>query len=267
MHRGSFSKISRRFRLVSAVLATIGLVHGLVACAGRTPIEAPTTLAEPLQPRTDLIYRLQAGDTLAIKFWGNDELDEEQKIRPDGRISLPYIDEVQAAGLTPQELDAVLTERFSSELARPNLTVIVRQAIQPQVFVGGEVTRQGVVPLSDQLTLLRAVHQAGGFKTSARIKDILLIRLQPGEKPIARAVDLRPVMSGRDPGQDVQLQAYDIVFVPRTKIENINLFIDQYIDDIVPLQSVFGGLLLGSLASDENKSDEPSTPTTSGGGS
>jgi protein involved in polysaccharide export with SLBB domain len=174
---------------------------------------------------------------------------------------------VPAAGLTPAELDKVLTARYSSELNRPDLTVIVREAALPQIFVGGEVGVQGVVPLTEGLTLFRAIQRAGGFKLTARRQDVMVVRLQADGKPVARKVDLLPILSGRDPSLDPLLAPNDIVFVPRTKVESARIFIQQYINEMIPLQNVFSGILLGTLASDSTE-DPPATPApTDGGGS
>lgn len=248
-----------RYRLLPIALSC--LVAACLACAGRTPVEAPSIVAEPLPEVTRGTYRLQAGDLIAVKFWGIPELDEEQRIRPDGALSLPYVDEVRAAGLTPQELDDHLTQLYSVELARPNITVIVREAVTPRVYISGEVGIQGTVPLTDGLTLFQAIQASGGFLTSARRKEIVLIRRGPEGAPVARAVDLLPVLTGSDPTADPKLAASDIIFVPRTKITNVNLFINQYIDDVLPLQSVFSGAILGIVTTkDDEGSDGPATP-------
>ena len=220
---------------------------------------------DPLPTFQDGPYRLQAGDLIAIKFWGVSELDEEQRIRPDGAISLPYVDEVAAAGLTPQELDNHLTELYSIELARPNLTVIVREAVTPRIYIGGEVGVQGTLAWTPQLTLFQAIQASGGFLTSARRKQVLLIRQRPDGQPVARAVDLLPVLTGADPAADVRLAARDVIFVPRTKISNVNLFITQYIDDIIPLQSVFSGAVLANVTNNNNSNDSGTTPETTTG--
>lgn len=233
-------------------------------CAQKTPIVAPRLAAEPLPALENPVYRLQPRDLIAIKFWNSPELNEEQRIRPDGAISLPFVDEVPAAGKTPAELDALLTEKYSAELNRPDLTVIVREAALPQIFIGGEVGFQGVVPLTEGLTLFRAIERAGGFKTTARRKDVMIVRLQPNGPPLARKIDMMPILSGRDPSLDPPLAANDIVFVPRTKVESAKLFIQQYINDLIPLQNVFSGILLGTLASDttSDSGSNPTTPTT-----
>lgn len=255
---------------LSACFLAALLAFGLAGCAQKTPVVAPDLAVEPLPAFENPVYRLQPRDIVAIKFWSNPELNEEQRIRPDGVIALPFVDEVKAAGLTPSELDQELTERYSSELNRPDLTVIVREAALPQIFVGGEVGFQGMVPLTEGMTLFRAIQRAGGFKPTARRKDVMLVRLQPSGPPIARKIDVMPILSGRDPAADPMLAANDIVFVPRTKVESARLFIQQYINDMIPLQNVFSGILLGTLASDTKEDPAPTTPTenspTGGGG-
>lgn len=242
------------------------LLLAAAGCAQKTPVVAPDLAVEPLPAFENPVYRLQPRDLVAIKFWSNPELNEEQRIRPDGVISLPFVDEVPAAGMTPAELDKELTQRYSSELNRPDLTVIVREAALPQIFVGGEVGFQGMVPLTEGMTLFRAIQRAGGFKPTARRKDVMLVRLQPQGPPVARKVDLMPILSGRDPGLDPLLAANDIVFVPRTKVESARLFIQQYINDMIPLQNVFSGILLGTLASDTTEDPAPTTPAPEAGG-
>ena len=256
-------------RASAALLPACLLALAFAGCAQKTPVVAPDIAADPLPAFENPVYRLQPRDIVAIKFWSNPELNEEQRIRPDGIIALPFVDEVKAAGLTPSELDKELTERYSSELNRPDLTVIVREAALPQIFVGGEVGFQGMVPLTEGMTLFRAIQRAGGFKPTARRKDVMLVRLQPNGPPVARKVDVLPVLSGRDPAADPLLAANDIVFVPRTKVESARLFIQQYINDMIPLQNVFSGILLGTLASDTTEDPAPTTPgegTPAGGG-
>lgn len=216
----------------------VALALSLAGCAVRTPVHAPSIQQEPL-PEIDAgqTYRLQVDDLLEIKFWGIEELDQQVRIRPDGRISLPYVDDVAAAGLTPVELDARLVDAYSSELARPEITVIVAET-GALVYVGGEVESEGPVALRGGLTMLQAIQSAGGLRDTARRHDVLIIRRPPGSEPVARAVNLRPVLSGDAPGQDVRLQASDIVFVPKSKIANINLFVQQYVNQIFPIQTI-----------------------------
>ncbi|MEM8933542.1 MAG: hypothetical protein AAGE94_20295, partial [Acidobacteriota bacterium] len=90
--------------------------------------------------------------------------------------------------------------------------------------------------------------------TAARPGEILVIRAVGDGRAVARAVDIRPVMSGEDPNLDLRLAANDVIFVPRTKIRSLNLFIEQYIDGVIPLQNILGGVLLANIAEDDNGS-------------
>lgn len=257
--------ISSRFVALVPVLVLSLAATGLAGCAARTPVEAPQIAVEPLPAPDAGPYRLRVGDLVAVKFWGNEELDDEQRIRPDGRISMPFVDEMQAAGLTPEQLDAKLTEAYASELARPNVTVIVREVAPPTVYVGGEVGAQGAIPWNDGMTLFRALQAAGGLLTTARPGEIVMIRAVGEDRAVARAVDIRPVMSGADPGLDVRLAANDVIFVPRTQIRSLNLFIQQYIDGVIPLQNILGGILLANIATEDDSSNNGGASTGTGG--
>lgn len=233
MYRALLLGISSQIGGLAIILALT-----LSACAVRTPVHAPSITEEPLpEIDTGRTYRLQVDDLLEIKFWGIEELNQQVRIRPDGRISMPYVDDVSAAGLTPDELDSQLVELYSSELAQPEITVIVAET-GALVYVGGEVESEGPVALRGGLTMLQAIQSAGGFRDTARRHDILLIRRPPGSEPLARAVNIRPVLSGEAPGDDVSLQASDVIFVPKTKIANVNLFVQQYVNQIFPIQTI-----------------------------
>jgi protein involved in polysaccharide export with SLBB domain len=183
---------------------------------------------------------LQVGDLIAIKFYQNPDLNEDVVVRPDGKISLQLIGDVTAAGREPAALAADLEQAYLRELARPRISVIVREPRAHRVWVGGEVGKQGVVPLSGGLTLFQAIQEAGGFLTTAHRKQIILIRKGPDARPVGYAMDVRPVASGERPDEDVFLQPCDVVFVPMSKIANVNLFVKQYIRDLLPIVPGFG---------------------------
>jgi protein involved in polysaccharide export with SLBB domain len=183
-------------------------------------------------------YVLQVGDQLAIKFYTNPELNEEVVIRPDGMISLQLIDDVQAAGLSPAQLDAELTQRYTSELATPEVSVIVADNGGQRVYVAGEVAEPGEIKLAGGLTVGQAIEAAGGFLTTAHRRHVVIIRRGPDGKPVGQQLDLRPVFEGTDPEVDVPLQPYDIVHVPRSLIANLDLWVEQYIRDLLPVQPI-----------------------------
>lgn len=223
---------------------TVALVMtlGAVACGAPKQVTNPppevAALFPPLSqnPRPPLApYVLQVGDELAIKFYTNPELNEDVKVRPDGMISLQLIDDVPAAGRTPKELDADLTKRYTGELADPQISVIVRKAALNRVYIDGQVTRPGIVTLGGGMTLYQAIQRAGGLLETAHRKQIILIRKGPDGQPVGRSVDIRPIQDGSNPASDVPLQPLDMVFVPRSKIAEVDLFVKQYIRDALPI--------------------------------
>lgn len=195
----------------------------------------PTLQENPVpQPEP---YALQIGDELAIKFYTNPELNEDVKIRPDGMISLQLIDDVQAAGRSPADLDAELTHRYTGELADPQISVIVRTAAGHRMYVDGEVTKPGVVEVMGGMTLYQAIAMAGGLTDNAHRKQVILIRRGPDGQPVGRAIDVRAIQRGSGPGNDVPVRPMDIVYVPKSKIATVDLFVKQYFRDALPIQA------------------------------
>jgi protein involved in polysaccharide export with SLBB domain len=199
---------------------------------------------------TPVAYTIQPGDELDVKFFFNPELNENLIVRPDGKISLQLIDEIQAAGLEPLELDRQLTELYSRELRKPELTVIVRSFTRQRIYVGGEVNMPGLIMLSAGMTTLQAIFQSEGFKETADPSETLVIRKGPGDKPIPIRIDLAALMEAGDNSSDMQLQPDDIVYVPKSAIANANKFINEYIGGLL----MFRGWSFG-LSYDLNNSD------------
>lgn len=231
-------------RLLEAALFLPLLALLLASCAGRTPVRVPAVSVSPLPPVEVGTYLLKVGDVIAVRFWGNEELDDEIRIRPDGMISLPFVDEVRAAGRTPAELDEALTELYIGELTTPQITVVLREAASERVYIGGEVGGQGIFELAGPVTLMQAIYGAGGFTDAARRRQVLLIRTTP-EGRVARAINTLPIMDGSDPDSDIRLQASDIVFVPRTRITNVELFVEKYVTGLLPIRPVGSVNVLG----------------------
>ncbi len=224
----------------------------VAGCSANTPVEAPRHSEDPLPTPTWRPYRIQVDDILDIAFWGDSELDIGVTVRPDGMISLPYVDDVRAAGLTPAELDTELTRRYATELKSPQLTVIVSGAGGQQIYIGGEVESRGTLRLTQNMTLMQAIYEVGGFSTSSRRKQVLLIRTMSDGERIARSIDVRPMLSGADLSQDVPLQGNDVIYVPRTKIANVNLWVDQYINQIIPLDSLLNAVVFREIFEDND---------------
>ena len=182
----------------------------------------------------EALYQIQEGDDLTIKVFGLSELEETVRVRPDGRISVMLLDDVEAAGLTTAELDRALTERYTEFYREPHVTVIVRSFANFRIFVGGEVALPGPIPLQGKLTALEAVLQAGGFLPTARTDSVVLIRRsQEMERPRIEKIDLKDVINKGVP--DVELEPFDVVYVPMSGIAKVDKFVDQYIRQLLPI--------------------------------
>jgi protein involved in polysaccharide export with SLBB domain len=196
---------------------------------------APVATGGGLQP-----YMLHPGDVLDIKFFHMPELNETLPVRPDGKISLQLIDEVAVAGLTPAELDALLTERYSPTLENPDLTVIVRTFASQRIYVGGEVNMPTMLPLTTDLTALQAIIQAGGFKSSAELSNVVVIRNQGTTTPELMSLNLKDAVTAGNAASQIPLQPGDIIMVPKSGIAQLNQFVDQYVDEVLPRALNFG---------------------------
>ena len=185
-------------------------------------------------------YRLEPGDKIEIKFFYNPSLNERLIIRPDGKISLQLIDELLVAGLTPAQLDKILTRRYATELKQPELTIIVRSFVGQRVYVGGEVTTPQLIPLTGKMTVLESIFRAEGFKDTAHPGSVIVIRKDAENRPFGIKVDLNRVIKGAEGARDMELLPYDIVYVPKKAIAKVDLFVDQYIRQLLPVRPGFG---------------------------
>ncbi len=206
----------------------------LASCAAemRPPQAAHPTLS-PTAPVTE--YKIQIGDTLDIKFFYHPELNESVIVRPDGRISLQLIHETQALGLPPEELRQDLLKKYAIQISKPEIAVIVRSFTAQKIYVDGEVERPGLIQLAGPMTVLQAIASAGGLKDTARASDVLIIRRNQYNQPESVLVSLDKVIAGTDMSQDIALFPADIIYIPRAPIANVNLWIDKYIRQNIPV--------------------------------
>ena len=190
----------------------------------------------------ELEYRIRPGDDLDVKFFYTRELNESPKVRPDGFITLQLVDDVRAAGLTPKELKDALVDRYAGHLKQPVVSVIVRSFTSFRAYIGGEVAVPQLVPLEGGLTPIQAIARAGGVRTSANLQTVVLIRKGAQGQPIPYQLDLSDdaLAAGRRDAR-IALLPSDVLYVPRSRIANANLFVQQYISDLL----LFRGVQLG----------------------
>ena len=219
------AKIVNRFVILIGVFG----VAMTIGCQGTMPFMKPTETQPDRQPR----FTLGAGDVIDFRFFYNPELNDTQTVRPDGKIMLQLVGEVSVQGRTPSELREELVKLYTPELKKPEVTVIVRSLYERRVYVGGEVKTPGLISIAGSLTAFEAIMQAGGFNPStAKLSSVIIIRHKDGKR-YGGKLDFSEVLKGKE-GPSFFLEPRDIVFVPRTTIVELNQFVDQYINRMIP---------------------------------
>ena len=184
-----------------------------VATARNSTAPADDSKTAPTPATMDPAYVIGPEDVLDISVWKEPDVSRVVPVRPDGRISLPLINDVQAAGLSPQQLAGALTERLRKYFNEPQVTVIVTAMNSQRVFVVGEVLRAGAYPMLPGMTVLQALSSAGGFTTFADVKKIHVMRLENG-KHVELPFNYRDVLKGDNPEQNIKLEPGDTIVVP-----------------------------------------------------
>jgi polysaccharide export outer membrane protein len=158
-------------------------------------------------------YVIGPQDLLDVNVWKEPDVTRTVPVRPDGMISLPLLNDVQAAGLTPAQLGAQITAGLKKYVTNPQVTVIVTAINSQRVYILGEVTRPGAFPLLPGTTVLRGLSSAGGFTQFAKTKGIYVLRVENG-KQVKYPFNYKAVVSGKNPAQDIVLKAGDTIVVP-----------------------------------------------------
>jgi len=173
--------------------------------AANKPINEPAAVVGP-------DYIIGPDDVLHVSVWKETELSETLPVRTDGRISVPLLNDVQAAGLTPTQLAASLTEKLKKYVADPRVTVIVTAMNSQKVYVTGEVTHTGSMALTPNMTVLQALASAG-FTQFANTKGIYVLRVENGKQQ-KLPVNYKKLIKGQAMDQNIQLKPGDTVVVP-----------------------------------------------------
>ena len=158
-------------------------------------------------------YIIGPQDVIDVNVWKEPDISRTIPVRPDGKISLPLLNDVQAAGMTPAQLGAQITASLKKYVTNPQVTVIVTAINSQRIYVLGEVTRPGAFPLLPGTTVLRGLSSAGGFTQFAKMKAIYVLRLENG-KQVKYPFNYKNVVGGKNPEQDILLKAGDTIVVP-----------------------------------------------------
>ena len=238
-------------RLLAVPMLVALLVALLAGCTGQElfPVETPEPAADPLAdpalsarfgPWSDATpaYRIGEGDKLRVMFLRTPEMDQDVLVRPDGVVTLKAAGEVTVAGLKPTEATDIVARKATRRLRDPEVSVEVLNPVSARVFVGGEVKTPGVYPITGPMDPIAALLLAGGAAETGRINQVILIRRGPDDRPMLRLVDVRSLIEGK-PVADPRIVQGDILYVPRTRVAEVGLWVDQYITKIVPFQRSF----------------------------
>ena len=195
----------------SAVLAAVVVIAAVAAGCGTRQLSAPPTDPDPLKRDS---YTIGVTDQLQIAVWRNPDLSVTVPVRPDGKISVPLIDDVHAEGLAPTELKEILTREFEEYISAPNVTVIVSEMNSRFVSILGAVGSEGRYPLSRNLRVLEALAMAGGFDTFADKDNVRIVRREEDGSEAEYQFDYDAYIKGKAPGTNIVLGPGDTIIVP-----------------------------------------------------
>ncbi len=234
--------------LAAKLLVGMGIALGLAGC-GSAPGPMVRTQLVPFTPEqsrkiaaaSTRAYRIQAGDVLKVEFSYLKELTQPTVlVLPDGTASLTGIDSVLLAGLTVTEADSLLTKYYAKDYQTPELTVAVLESKGNQVYVLGEVLHPGLYSIPQtSIGMLGAIASAGGFTDDAARSSTVLVR-STRDGYLCSKMDLSDLgKASVSPVAAVELEAYDIIWVPRSRIADIGYFSRNVLQGVLNLAQIF----------------------------
>ena len=201
-------------------LVTVGIIGLAIFCIS-TPIAYPQTDKEVLlkkQSQAEVAadstnYIIGSEDVLYIHVWKEETVTKTVSVRMDGMISIPLVDEIQAAGFTPLQLKEKLTERLKQFIEHPNVTVVVMEANSFKVYFSGQVKTPGVLRLRTETSLAQAISMVGGLTEWANQKKIIIIRKESGKEK-RFTINYKKIVKGEDLDSNIILKSGDTIIVP-----------------------------------------------------
>jgi protein involved in polysaccharide export with SLBB domain len=219
-------------------LITAMLLAALAACTAQG-VDAPDPerliKSGKFEPWSDATpaYRINEGDKLHIAYPATPELDEDVLIRPDGATTLKVCGEIDLGQLTIKDASASIAKAALKRLKNPTVLISLLEAPGAQVYIGGEVKKPGAYPMAGQMNIFAAIQLAGGTTDTALTDDIILIRRAPDDRPMMTVINLRSILEGHDTRQ-FRLYQGDMVFIPKTTVGTLDLWVDQWVNKALP---------------------------------
>jgi len=202
-------------RLSTLILGWVLLVSS--AWAQAPDKNASGSAAKTVEPSATLAvdsdYKIGPQDVIRIDVWKEPDISRTIPVRPDGKVSVPLLNDVQASGLTAMQLAASLRDGLSKYLNNPQVTVTVSEINSRRVYLTGEVNRPGALPLLPNMTVLQALSSAGGFTQFAKLKSIYIMRTENG-KQVKHPFNYKEVVKGNLAEQNILLQPGDVIVIP-----------------------------------------------------
>ena len=228
-----------RSRAVLALFAAAALALApAVALAAQVFANIPYAAWTEDEPQ----YRLYPGDEIDVAVPSAPELNKTLTVQPDGRLNLALAGPIMVADRTIQDSERLITRAYASQLLRPEVTLTVRAA-PLKVFVGGEVAKAGVYDMPGDMDALRAIIEAGGFQDTAKKSQVVIIRRGHDGRPMMRTVNFDRAFQDASHADLVPLRRFDIIFVPKTGLANVDVFMTQLRNALpVSFSYAFGGV-------------------------
>jgi polysaccharide export outer membrane protein len=177
------------------------------------PAAPPPAVVRPADVAVPGNYVIGTDDLLGIVYWRDKEMSTDARVRPDGRISLPLLNEVQAAGLTPEELQKKITQESAKYMEDASITIVIREILSLKVFITGEVNKPGPYSITSVTTVMQLISLAGGLREYANSKNIMIMRKE-GDKQTSLKFNYKEVAAGKNLKQNIDLKPGDTVVVP-----------------------------------------------------
>jgi polysaccharide biosynthesis/export protein len=202
-----------RNRGLLLLIASATLAGSLAAQTTPQPKSANTTAGKPVVPQSlPKDYVIGAEDVLSVVFWNAKELSAEVLVRPDGKISLPLLNDLPAAGMTPEQLADSIAKIGTKFVRDSGATVIVKEIHSRKVYVIGEVARPGPLQLGSDMNVVHAIGEAGGFLEGAKKGDVVIVRNESGQERRYK-FNYNDVVKGKNVEQNIRLLPGDTILV------------------------------------------------------
>ncbi len=199
--------------LAMTLLPSRALSQQIVSAARPNEKNSGKAAAGSLQtPPAD--YVIGPTDVLDVSVWKEPDISRTVTVRPDGKISLPLVGELEASGQTPVQLQAVIREKLAAYITSPEVTILMHDVRSGAVSIFGKVAKAGSYPLTKQMTVLDVIAAAGGFKDYAKVTKIYVLRVQADGTTTRYKFNFKEVIKGQNLSQNIQIEPRDTIYVP-----------------------------------------------------